>query len=204
MLRNISIALAAAAFLSACSLGSRTVEKPVQDVRALLQANERALTLTHYLPSANHRTEHAPDGLVWHFMLNDRDYARMVISLRPRDGQSTSVSSSFEEVDDAIGPGIPFLRKTAKVASEEILTATIEGRPIDHAQLQEQIKAQAAKDPQALAATARGYMEVSAELYKEVQATGGAFSATSDSPARGSQPYDKKQPYDRTPAYDRN
>jgi len=199
MLRCISISLAAATFLSACSLGGRTVERPAEEVRAMIQANEKELTLTHFLPSANHKTEHLPDGLVWHFTLNDRDYARMVISFQPRGGQSTSVSSSFEAVNDALGGGIPFLRKTAKATSEEILTATLEGRPVNRALLQEQLNILAAKDPQLVA---RAYMETSAELFKEIQATGGAFSATSG-PTRGSQPYDKRQPYDRTPAYDR-
>lgn len=202
MLRNVLIAAAAATFMSACSSGvSRTVEYPAEDVRTMIQANEQSLSLTHYFPSANHVTEHAPDGLVWHFTLNDRDYARMVITLDPKNAQQTSVASRFEEVNDAVGPGIPFLRKTARATGEEILAATLDGRPIDHAMLQEQLKLAAAKDPQAMA---RGYMEASAEMFKEVQAAGGAFSATSSGAVRSSQPYDKKQPYDRTPAYDRN
>jgi hypothetical protein len=201
MLRNVLISLAAA-ILSACSSGvSRTVERPVDEVRAMIQANEKSLMLTHYFPSANHKTELAADGLVWRFTLNDRDYARMVITLDPKDARSTSISSHFEEVNDAVGPGIPFLRKTAQATSEEILTATLEGRPINHAMLQDQLKIQAAKDPQALA---RGYMEASAQMFKEIQATGGTFSTSSTGAVRSSQPYDKKQPYDRTPAYDRN
>ena len=164
MLRNVLISLAAA-ILSACSSGvSRTVERPVDEVRAMIQANEKSLMLTHYFPSANHKTELAADGLVWRFTLNDRDYARMVITLDPKDARSTSISSHFEEVNDAVGPGIPFLRKTAQATSEEILTATLEGRPINHAMLQDQLKIQAAKDPQALA---RGYMEASAQMFKE-------------------------------------
>lgn len=202
MLRNVLIALASAIILSACSSGvSRTVERPVEEVRAMIQANEQSLMLTHYFPSANHKSELSADGLVWRFTLNDRDYARMVITLNPVGGQSTSVASKFEAVNDAVGPGIPFLRKTARSAGEEILTATLEGRPINHAMLQDQLKIEAVKDPHAMA---RGYMEASAQMYKEIQATGGTFSATSSGAVRGSQPYDKKQPYDRTPAYDRN
>jgi hypothetical protein len=202
MLRRVFIAVAAATLMSACSAGvSRTVEYPAEDVRTMIQANEPSLSLTHYFPSANHVTEHAPDGLVWRFTLNDRDYARMVISLDPQGAQKTSVSSRFEEVNDAVGPGIPFLRRTARATGEEILAATLEGRPIDHATLQEQLKIAAAKDPQAMA---RGYMEASAEMFNEIQATGGTFSATSDGTVRSSQPYDKRQAYDKTPAYDRN
>ena len=205
MLRNVMLALATAGILSGCSSGvNRTVDKPIDEVRAMIQANESALMLTHYFPSANHKSELLADGVQWKFTLNDREYARMVISLGPEDAQSTVVSTSFEEVNEAIGPGLPFLRRTAQITSEEILTATLDGRPIDHAQLQEQIKVLAAKDPQAVAADARGYMEVSARLHKEVQANGGAFSATSEGAVRSLQPYDKKQPYDRTPTYDRN
>jgi hypothetical protein len=82
MFRNVLIAAAAALFMTACSSGvSRTVEYSAEDVRTMLQANEPSLKLAHYFPSANHVTEHAPDGLVWRFTLNDRDYARMVINL---------------------------------------------------------------------------------------------------------------------------
>ena len=202
MLRKLLIAVAAATFMSACSSGvSRAVEYPAEDVRTMLQANEPSLSLAHYFPSANHVTEHAPDGLVWRFTLNDRDYARMVITFDPKGAAQTGVSSRFEEVDDAAGPGISFLRKTARATSEEILAATLEGRPIDHATLQEQLKIAAVKDPQAMA---RGYMEASAQMFNEVQTTGGSFSTTSSGAVRGSKPYDRKKAYDRTPAYDRN
>ena len=202
MLRKVLTAVAAATFMSACSSGvSGTVDYPAEEVRAMIQANEQALSLTHYFPSANHKTEHAPDGLVWHFTLNDRDYARMVINLDPEGVKQTSVSSRFEEVNDAVGPGISFLRRTARATGEEILAATLGGRAIDHAMLQDKLKVAAAKDPQAMA---RGYMEASAQMFNEVQAAGETFSATSNGPVRGSQPYDEKQPYDRTPAYDRN
>jgi hypothetical protein len=202
MFRNLLMAVAAVAFMSACSSGvGGTVEHAAEDVRTMIQANEQSLSLTHYFPSAGHVTEHAPDGLVWRFTLNDRDYARMVITFDPKGAQQTKVSSRFEEVNDAVGPGIPFLRRTARATSEEILAATLEGRPIDHAELQEQLKIAAAKDPQAMA---RGYMEASAEMFNQVQATGETFSATSEPAVRSSKPYDKAQPYDRTPAYDRN
>ncbi len=202
MLRKFLIAAAAATLMSACSSGvSRTVEHPAEDVRTMIQANEPSLSLTHYFPSANHKTEHAPDGLVWHFTLNDLDYARMVITLDPKGVQQTHVSSRFEDANDAVGPGIPFLRKTARATGEEILAATLDGRPVDLAMLQKQLKIEAAKDPQAMA---RGYMEASAEMFKQVQAAGETFSATSEGAVRGSQSYDQKQPYDRTPAYDRN
>jgi hypothetical protein len=202
MLRYISIVMSGAIVLSACSSGvSQTVEKPVNDVRAMIQANEQSLMLTHYFPSANHKSELSADGLVWRFTLNDRDYARMVITLKPKNDQTTDVSTRFEDVNDAVGAGIPFLRKTARATSDEVLVATFEGRPINHAKLQDELKAIAVSDPQAMA---RGYMEASAQMFKEIQATGGTFSAGSEKPVRSSQPYDRKQPYDRTPEYDRN
>lgn len=201
MLRTVLVISGATAIVGACSLApSHTVERPAAEVRAMIQANENSLRLTHFFPSANHKTEHEADGLVWRFTLNDRDYARMVIKLRPRDALSTRVTSRFETVNDAVGPAIPFLRRTARATSEEIIAATVEGRPVNHALLQDQLKVEAAKDPQIMA---RAYMEASAEMFKEIQATGGTFSSTSNPAVRSSQPYDKRQPYDRTPAYDR-
>ena len=201
ILRKLVIAVAAAALITACSGVGGTVEQPAEEVRAMIQANEQALNLTHYFPSASHKTEHAPDGLVWRFTLNDRDYARMAITLVPKGVEQTKVTSRFEEVDDAVGPGVAFLRKTARATGDEILAATLEGRPIDHAMLKEKLKAEAAKDPQAMA---RGYMEASAEMFNQVQAVGETFSATSDGEFSAPQPYDEKQPYDRAPAYGDN
>ena len=167
----------------------------------MLQANGNALSLTHYLPSSNHTTEHVSDGLIWHFTLNDQEYARMVISFRPKDAQSTSVSSSFEEVENAGGPGVAFLRRTAEMTSEEILTATIEGRPVNVVLLRDEFNTMAKKDSLLVA---QAYTESTAKLFQEVQETGGAFSTNSEKPTLSSKPYDQKQAYDKTPAYDRN
>lgn len=204
MLRMVLVVLAAAGILGCSSGVSHTMEKPIDEVRAMVQANERSLMLTHYLPGAGHKSELLADGMQWRFTLNDRDYARMVITLDAKNAQSTAVSTRFEEVNDAAGPGVKFLRETARATSQEILTATLEGRPINHALLQDQFKIQAAKDPLAVGGMAQAYMEESARMFKEIQANGGAFSATSGGSAGGTQPYDKQQPYDRTPAYDRN
>ncbi len=191
MLRRVLIAVAAAACLHACSSAvSRTVEHSAGDVRVMIQANEQPLSMTHYFPSASHQSEHTPDSLVWRFTLNERDYARMVITLDPKGADRTGVTYRFEELEDAVGPGIPFLQKTARMTSEEILAATLDGRAVDQAMLQERLKLEAAKDPQAMA---RGYMEASGELYKQVQETGGAFSENSR-PARRSKLDDKPLP----------
>ena len=190
MLR-FSIIVAAAALICACS-GDRTVDRSADDVRAMLQSNEEALSLTHYLPNSSHTTEHVADGLIWHFTLNDQDYARVVISLRPNGAQSTTVSSSFEEVDGAEGRhGITFLRRTAEMASDEIIAATLEGRPVNRVTLQKQLATMASKDSTLVA---QAYAESTSQLFNEVQESGGAFAESSEKPTKSSEPYDQRLP----------
>ena len=191
MLRELSI-FVVAVLLSACSSNERTIDQSAADLRAMIQANDEALSLTHYLPRSGHRTEHVADGLIWHFTLDDKDYARMIISLKPKGAQSTSVSSTFEAVDDATGKhGIAFLRRTAEMASAEVLAATLEGRRVDRELLQSQLASLAAKDS---ALVAQAYTESTSQLFNEVQESGGAFAESSDKPVRSSEPYDQKLP----------
>lgn len=179
---------------------NRTVDKPIDEVRAILQMSANSLTMTdHILPGAGHRADVMPDGMVWRFTLNERDYARLTISLTSKDSNSTEVSSKFEEINDAAGPGLPFMRETARGLSEEILAAALDGRQVNATALAEQFKIQAAKDPLAVGGAARAYMDEAANMMKENQARAGTYSSSGSQ-----QPYDKKQPYDKTPAYDRN
>lgn len=196
MLRFLVSAFAVAALLSGCSGGSRTVDKPIDEVRAIVQAAETSIGMTNYLmPGAGHRTELLGDGLVWHFTFHDQDYARMKVSLAAKDAQSTKVTSAYEKAGEAVGPGVPFLQDTAKSLSEEILTAALEGRPLDTTALATKYKIQAASNPMAVAGAARGYMDEAARTMKEMNSpSSGGYS---------SEPYDKVQPYDRTPAYDK-
>ena len=199
MLRWVLVGVAA--ILGGCSGGvNRTVDKPIEEVRAIVQMSANSLTMAdHILPGASHRADLMPDGMVWRFTHNERDYARMTISLASKDPNSTQVSTKFEEVGDATGPGVPFAQETARGLSEEILTAALDGRQVNATALSDQFKIQAAKDPLAVGGAARAYMDEAANMMKENQARAGTSVGSGKQ-----QPYDKKQPYDKTPAYDRN
>ena len=199
MLRLVLVGLAA--ILGGCSGGmNRTVDKPIDEVRAIVQMSANSLTMAdNILPGAGHRADLMPDGIVWRFTHHERDYARMTISLTSKDPSSTQVSTKFEEIDDAIGPGLPFAQEAARGLSEEILTAALDGRQVNATALSDQFKIQAAKDPLAVGGAARAYMDEAANMMKENQARAGTSSSSGKQ-----QPYDKKQPYDKTPAYDRN
>jgi hypothetical protein len=190
-----------AAIIGGCSGGvNRTVDKPIDEVRAIVQSSANSLgTADYILPGASHRADLMPDGMIWRFTHNEREYGRMTISLASKDANSTQVSTKFEEIGDAAGPGVLFAQEAARGLSEEILTAALDGRQVNATALSDQFKIQAAKDPLAVGGAARAYMDEAANMMKENQPRAGTYSSSGKK-----QPYDKEQPYDKTPAYDRN
>ena len=190
-----------AAIIGGCSDGvNRTVDKPIDEVRAIVQTSANSLGMADYiLPGASHRADVMPDGMIWHFTHNEREYGRMTISLASKNPNSTRVSTRFEEFGDATGPGVPFAQEAARGLSEEILSAALDGRQVNATALSDQFKIQAAKDPLAVGGAARAYMDEAANMMKEDQPRAGTYSGGGKK-----QPYDKEQPYDKTPAYDRN
>ena len=204
MMKSRILAFTAFCCLVACSQGSqRTVEKPIQDVKEAVRAGESSLYLTNVLPGASNYVETRVDDVIWHFALNGQDYAQYTIQIAARGPTSTEVAGTFEEIDDAKEPGVPFLRDNAKAVSQELVAAALEGRPINHQALQDRFKMQAATNPAAVMGAQRQYWDEAIKIGKENQS--GSSSASSDTGSfEKVQPYDEEQPYDKVPAYDRN
>ena len=195
MRRRILAAALSLAIVGGCSSGvGGTVNRPVGEVEAMLQASD-ALALAAHLPGTGHSVEAADGRVVWHFTLNDQDYARMTIALAEAGPEATKITTSFEEVNDAVGPGVPYLRGVARAVSEESIAAAVEGRSVDMAGLQNRFKAEIASDPMAISGATR-------QIWDEAIKVGEA--STGSQTVNNGQPYDKTQHYDRTPAYDRN
>jgi len=192
---RILIMALAAALLGGCSNGAGgTIDRPVGEVEAMLQASE-ALAFAAHLPGTGHSVEAGGGRVVWHFTLNDQDYARMNIALAQAGPEATKVTTSFEEVNDASGPGVPYLRGVARAVSEESVAAAVEGRSVDMAALQNRFKTELASDPMAVSGATR-------QIWDEAIRVGEASTGTQTSSS--GQPYDKTQAYGRTPVYDRN
>src|ERR671910_355371 len=81
-LRLLAAALAAA-LLGGCSGRiDQTVERSVDEVETSLEAAAKDnLYLAAQLPGAAHSVESSAGRIVWHFTLNDQDYARMVLTM---------------------------------------------------------------------------------------------------------------------------
>lgn len=158
----------------------------------MLQSSTDKLYIADQLPGAGHSVEAADGRVVWHFTLNDQDYARMNFSLAAAGPQSTRVTANFEEVNDAQGEGIPYLREMAKAVSQESAAAAIEGRSVDMATLQNRMKMVATK-PSAVMGAQRAIWNEAINI-GEANKSPKSYQAPQayDAP----QPYDKPQPYD--------
>lgn len=181
--------------LGACSGGfSRTVDSPPIDVRSAIAANESSLTFVDQLVGAGHSSEATEKGIVWHFFVNNQDYARYVITIADKPGGS-KVSASFEEVDGPDNAAVPFLRDSARAVSDEVLLASLEHRAINYGNLQRSLIVNTVRDPSKIAGMQRAIV---AELDNSMQ------NISPDRAPDQHHAYDDKQAYDRTPTYDRD
>ena len=193
MIRRVLGAAFFAVVVSSCSGGiDRTVDRPIGDVEAILQASTDKLYIADQLPGAGHSIEASDGRVVWHFTLNDQDYARMNFSLAAAGPQSTRVTANFEEVNDAQGEGVPYLREMAKAVSHESAAAAIEGRPVDMAVIQDAMK-MVATNPSAVMGAQRA---IWAEAVNIGEANNSRGSYQPPQAYDAPQPYDKPQPYD--------
>ena len=196
MSRRILALAVAIALLGGCSGEiDRTVQRSPGDVEAILQSadSDKALALAAHVPGAGHWIEPGAGRVVWHFTLEGKDYARMNVSLAENGPGTTRVTSAFEEVNDAAGQGLPYLREVAKAVGEETAAAAIEGRPVDQAALVNRYKLQVAGDPMKVVGVTRRYWDEAAKITQEGDTSSYQPPQSYDAP----QPYDVPQPYDQ-------
>ena len=193
MNRGLFACLSLAALLAACGGVSRTVDAPPIDVRTALAANSSTLGFADQLLGASHTVETTEKGFVWHFTVNNQDYARYVIDVTDK-GAGSKVSGRFEEVEGPNNSAVPFLRDSARAISQETLLASLEHRAIDASAFKRMLIVNAVRDPTAVAGMQQAVM---AEAINAMQDINGGMSA---GPGR----YGQGHGYDRTPAYDRD
>jgi hypothetical protein len=184
-----------AGLLGACSGGiSRTVDSPPIDVRTALAGNETTLGFTDQLVGASHFSEATEKGIIWHFTVNGQDYGRYVITIADKPGGSR-VSAAFEEVDGPSNTAVPFLRDTARAASNEALLAALEHRPVNTANFQRALIVNTVRDPTKITGMQQAIV---GELNNAMQDVG-----TGRAP-EAHHGYNETPAYDKTPAYDRD
>jgi len=122
--------------------------------------------------------ENEPDGerMVWHFTQRGLDYCRFYAELRPEGPDKTRVRTWAEKTADAADaivaaggrrPDHTYLCNMARLAGEESVSATLEGRPIDNAAMMRRIRANVAANPLAVGATAADAMDEAARMMKD-------------------------------------
>jgi hypothetical protein len=102
------------------------------------------------------------------------------------------VTGTFEEVNDAKGEGVEYLREMANAVAEESAAAALEGRSIDMAAMQNRMKMVAA-NPSAVMGAQRAYWSELDDL---------RVPKSSSSASQPPQAYDAPQPYDAPEPYD--
>ena len=162
----------AAGLLAGCSGGlSRTVAGSQDEIRARVEGNSEQLYLADQVVGATHWSEPQADGLIWHFALNNVDYAQYRIVLDQRS-DGTRVTARFAEVGQSAEPAIPYLRDSARIVSEQVLLAGLEQRPLDLAAVKRGLIANSAHNPLGIVGVQQQYWQEAANI---TQSNGSEF-----------------------------
>ena len=169
--------------LVACSGGAeRVVNEPLVSVAAKLVAMPQASDATRFAlqtpeSSVYVAPENEPDGerVVWHFTQRGQDYCRFYAELRQEGAAKTRVRTRSEIASDAADaivaeggkrPDHTYLCNMARLAGEESVAATLEGRPVDNEAMLHRIRVAVAADPLAVGRTAADAMDEAARTMK--------------------------------------
>jgi len=170
--------------LAACSgRTERIANEPLTSVAAKLVAMPQASDATRFALQAPETSvyvapENEPDGerLVWHFTQRGHDYCRFYAELRQDGAAKTRVRTWSEIAPDAADaivaeggkrPDHTYLCNMARLAGEESVTATLQGRPIDNEAMLRRIRVAVAADPLAVGRTASDAMDEAARMMKD-------------------------------------
>jgi len=182
--RKLQLAACCLVALGACSEGAkRVVNEPLASVASKLVAMPQASDATRFAlqtpeTSVYVTPENEPDGerLVWHFTQRGRDYCRFYAELREEGPGKTVVRTWSEKATDAADaivaeggrrPDHTYLCRMARLAVDESVSATLEGRPIDNQAMMQRVRATVAADPLAVGRTAADTMDEAARMMKD-------------------------------------
>ena len=182
-------------FLGACTGGTeQVVNEPITSVAAKLVAMPQASDATRFALQVAESAVYVapqsePDGesLVWHFTQRGRDYCRFYAELRQDGAAKTRVRTHSELASDAADaivaeggkrPDHTYLCNMARLAGEESVSATLQGRPVDNEAMLRRIRVAVAANPLAVGRTAADAMDDAARMMKADNAARGDASRT--------------------------
>ena len=166
-------------FLGACTGGTeRVVNEPLASISAKLVAMPQASDATRFalqVPESSVYVAPEGDRVVWHFTQRGRDYCRFYAELRQEGAAKTRVRTRSEIAADAADaivaeggrrPDHTYLCNMARLAGEESVAATLQGRPVDSEAMLRRIRVTVAADPLAVGRTAADAMDEAARTMK--------------------------------------
>lgn len=166
-------------FLAACTGAERVVNEPMASVSAKLLAMPQASDATKFaLQTPETSVYVAPEGdrVVWHFTQRGRDYCRFYAELREDGASKTRVRTRSELAPDAADaivaeggrrPDHSYLCNMARLAGEESVAATLQGRPVDNQAMLRRVRVAVAANPLAVGRTASDAMDEAARMMKD-------------------------------------
>jgi hypothetical protein len=169
---TLSAVLVAGSLLTACSGESQHIaNEPLSAVYSKLTSmpkNADVMDLAKQAAGTDYYLQ--PDGgeLVWHFRMNGNDYCRLVARLEENSPTTTRVTTRAEDAAEAAEaavakggerPDYRYLCNVARIAGEESVTATLEGRPAQTAAIWDEIRKYVATNPMAVMGAANAAMD---------------------------------------------
>jgi hypothetical protein len=128
-----------------------SVDKPIAEVYtalASMPADADAMALATIFPGTSYYVDPASASkVVWHFQRKGADYGRYVAELAADGPARTTVTTHFEEGESETN--LSFLRDIARIAGDASVTAALEGKAVDRAAVQAEIRQHIASNPMA-------------------------------------------------------
>lgn len=142
MSRPLTIGCLAFLTVSGCGeLFGDVVELPraaAANMIANMPASANLMALPERFPNARMRSEITEVGVVWTYSLRNKDACRFTAHVKEESVVSSVV---WTEIDDISSDGQGYLCTTVRIAGEESVAATIEGRPADQVAVEREMAA---------------------------------------------------------------
>lgn len=137
MYRSVVMSAVAAVSLTGCGeLFGDLVKQPPAAVIGMIYnmpPDKNLMRLPEHFPGARMYVTTTPKGVVWTYRLNGVDACRFTARVKEETPQSAVVWTESEDISD---DDETFLCNAVKIAGEESVAATLEGRPVDRSKLE--------------------------------------------------------------------
>jgi hypothetical protein len=147
MNRSVAMSAVAAVSLAGCGeLFGDLVQQPPAAVTNMLYnipPDKNLMRMPEYFPGAHMMVKTTKEGVVWTYVRGGVNVCQFTARVKEETATSAVVWTESEDISD---DGETFLCNAVRIAGEESVAATLEGRPVDRSRLDAELAAAAVKN----------------------------------------------------------